>query len=290
MKIGKGYLLAATVMSGMIMAASPALANTAAAEASSSADAAPDAAAAPTGSAGADIIVTAQRRAGSLSRTPVAVSVLTPEALIKKAVTTESDLQIASPGLLVRQGQNSNQLNYAIRGQSLDAFSGTRPGVLPYVDEVQVGGNAGASAFYDLQSVQVLKGPQGTLFGRNATGGAVLFTTQKPTDTLSGYIAGRLGDYNLRYVEGAINVPIISDKVLLRVAGVYEKRDGFQQDLFQGARDGNVDRQGIRASLTIKPVEGVKNDLVVDTTMPAGIARWAWLGRSCRTAWCRWRS
>jgi iron complex outermembrane receptor protein len=212
----------------------------------------------------ADIIVTAQRRSESLSRTPVSVSVLSSEILIKRAVTTEADLQSVSPGLTVRASTNSNQLNYAIRGQSLDAFSGTRPGVLPYFDEVQVGGGGGASAFYDLQSIQVLKGPQGTLFGRNATGGAVLFTTAKPSNEVEGYALGRVGNYDLRQVEGAINLPIVDDKIMMRVAGFYEKRDGFQRDIYNGGRAGNVNRHGFRGSLTIKPAEGIKNELVVD--------------------------
>ena len=211
-----------------------------------------------------DIIVTAQRRSESLQRTPVAVAVLSGDTLTKRAITTESDLQVSSPGLTVRASQNSNQLNYALRGQSLDAFSNTRPGVLPYVNEVQVGGAGGASAFYDLQSVQVLKGPQGTLFGRNATGGAVLFTTNKPAEDFGGYVLGRVGNYDARHIEGAINAPLAGETVLMRVAGIYEKRDGYQQNLFTGRRAGNVDKWGLRGSLTIKPSEGIKNELVVD--------------------------
>src|SRR3546814_20754438 len=76
-----------------------------------------------------DIIVTAQRRSESLQRTPVAVTVLGSDTLVKRAITSETDLQSISPGLSVRSSQNSNQLNYALRGQSLDPFSNTRPGV-----------------------------------------------------------------------------------------------------------------------------------------------------------------
>lgn len=214
---------------------------------------------------GGDIVVTAQRRAGTLERTPVAISVLSGDTLAKQAIVTESDLQAATPGLTIRAGQNSNQLNYALRGQSLDAFSDTRPGVLPYFDEIQLDGvGGGSSAFYDLQSVQVLKGPQGTLFGRNSTGGAVLFTSVHPTDTLGGYISGRLGNYKSRQIEGALNVPLMGDKVMARVAGFYEKRDGFQQNLFQNNRAGNVDRYGLRGSLTINFTNQIKNELVVD--------------------------
>lgn len=215
-------------------------------------------------SAPEEIIVTAQRRSERLERTPVAISVLTSKALEKQAVISESDLQIATPGLTVRAGLNSNQLNFALRGQSLDAFSNTRPGVAPYFDEVQIGGDGGATVFYDLQSIQVLKGPQGTLFGRNATGGAVLFTSQKPLNDTSGYVSGRLGNYAARQIEGAINVPVVADRALLRVAGFYETRDGFQRDLFKNKRVGNIDRFGLRGSLTLNVSDSIKNDLVVD--------------------------
>ncbi|WP_309611596.1 TonB-dependent receptor plug domain-containing protein [Sphingomonas sp.] len=212
-----------------------------------------------------EIIVTAQRRSETLERTPVAVSVLSGALLQRQAIATEADLQVATPGLTIRAGQNSNQLNYALRGQSLDAFSDTRPGVLPYFNEIQLDGvGGGSSAFYDLQSVQVLKGPQGTLFGRNSTGGAVLFTSTKPTRKFGGYISGRLGNYKLRQVEGALNLPVVSDTVLFRVAGFYEKRDGYQLNLFNNKRVGDVDRYGLRGSLHIGLSNSISNDLVVD--------------------------
>jgi len=211
-----------------------------------------------------EIIVTAQRREAALQRTPVAVSVLSGETLSERAITSETDLQVTTPGLTVRASQNSNQLNYAIRGQNLDAFSNTRPGVLPYFNEVQVGGAGGASAFYDLQSIQVLKGPQGTLFGRNATGGAVLFTSARPQEELGGYVDARVGNYDLFQVEGAINVPLANGTVLTRLAGFYQKRDGFQQNIFKNERAGNVDRFGLRGSITLNLSDTVKNETVVD--------------------------
>lgn len=212
-----------------------------------------------------EIIVTAQRRAEALERTPVAISVLGGEALAQRAIVSEADLQVASPGLTIRAGYNSNQLNYAMRGQSLDAFSDTRPGVLPYFNEIQLDGvGGGSSAFYDLQSVQVLKGPQGTLFGRNSTGGAVLFTSVKPSEDLGGYLSGRVGNYKSYQLEGAINVPLAGENVMARVAGFYEKRDGYQRNLFNNTRAGNVDRFGLRGSLTFKLSDTIKNELVVD--------------------------
>ena len=90
------------------------------------------------------IIVTAQRRAQTLERTPVAVAVLSAETLANQVIVSEADLQFAAPGLTVKAGQGSNQLNYSIRGQTVDAFTSSRPSVLPYFNEVQVGG-VGAS-------------------------------------------------------------------------------------------------------------------------------------------------
>jgi iron complex outermembrane recepter protein len=210
-----------------------------------------------------DIIVTAQRRDELLSRTPVAVSVVSADTLARANITTESDLPVAAPGLQVRLGQNSNQLNYAIRGQSLDAYSNTRPGVQPYINEVQIGGVGASSGFFDLQSVQVLKGPQGTLFGRNSTGGAVLFTTQQPTNEFGGYVSGTVGNYDLRKLEGAINAPLVGETLLARVSGFYQKRDGFQYNINSGSRTGGYERYGVRGSLTAV-LGSVTNRFVID--------------------------
>ena len=216
-----------------------------------------------------EIIVTAQRRAETLERTPVAVTAISSQSLARQAIVSNSDLQTAAPGLTVKAGQSSNQLNYSLRGQTVDSFSSSRPSVLPYFNEVQVGGGA-SSAFYDLQSVQILKGPQGTLFGRNSTGGAVLFTSAKPTNKFGGYASVRGGNYNLFQAEGAINVPIVDNQLLLRVAGFFQRRDGFQYNLFDGGRLGDVRRENIRASLTIKPSDRLTNDLVVDYAHSGG--------------------
>ena len=211
-----------------------------------------------------EIIVTAQRKATELSKTPVAVSALSADKLTQQRVLSEADLPNVAPGLGVRATVSSNQLNYVIRGQTVDAFSNNRPGVLPYFDEVQIGGAGAASAFYDLASVQVLKGPQGTLFGRNSTGGAVLFTSQAPTNELGGYASVSYGNYNDVKVEGAINAPLVSDKVLLRLAGFYKSRDGYQFNEFTDSRIGGLDRYGFRGSLVADITDTLQNKLVVD--------------------------
>ncbi len=255
-KVVRKFLIRATALCALAFGlALPALAEAAPADAPATGDV----------SDGAlqEIVVTAQRREQSLEKTPIAVAVVGADALAQQQIGTEQDLVIAVPGLSVRAGLSSNQLNYAIRGQSLDLFSFTRPGVLPYFNEVQVGSNATSSGFYDLQSIQVLKGPQGTLFGRSATGGAVLLTSQKPTDDFGGYVDATIGDYDSKKYEAAINVPLIADTLLGRVAGFYESRNGFQYDTYTGQDVGGFDRYGVRGSLSLHIAE-FKNDLVVD--------------------------
>ena len=153
-----------------------------------------------------EVVVTARRRSENLSRVPTAITVISAEELKQRSIRTDSDLQFAVPGLTIRQTQGNNSLTYSIRGQSADTFSGSPSAVIAYLDEVPLS-ISGASTFYDLESVQVLKGPQGTLFGRNTTGGAVLYTTAKPTNETEGMLRVRGGNYELREVEGMLNIP-----------------------------------------------------------------------------------
>jgi iron complex outermembrane receptor protein len=178
------------------------------------------------------IVVTARRRNEDLEKVPISESVVTRSALLEQNVRSQADLQNVIPGLIVAGTASTSQFSYAIRGQTVDAFSGSQPGVLSYMNEFQAT-PVTQGAFYDLNSVQVLKGPQGTLFGRNTTGGAVLFTTAQPTDTLGGYITVRDGNYNDREVEAALNLPL-SDTVQLRFAGVARKHDGYVKNLLNG--------------------------------------------------------
>ena len=117
------------------------------------------------------------------------------------------------------------------------------PAVLPYVNEAPAGG-VGQSAFCDLQSIQVLNGPQGTVFERNAAGGAVLFTTAKPTEDRTGYGIARFGNVGAVDLEGAGSGAIIPDKLLLRVAGTYNSQNGYQHNLYYDNELGGFQREG----------------------------------------------
>jgi iron complex outermembrane recepter protein len=201
-----------------------------------------------------EIIVTARRRDESLSRVPISITAFAPSQLEERTITSQEDLQSAVPGLTVRSTNNSNDLNYSIRGQTVDAFSTSSPGVLPYINDVQVN-TGGTSLIYDLGSLQVLKGPQGTLFGRNTTGGAVLFNSATPGNQFGGYFTERLGDYNLRETVAAVDLPLVDDKALLRVAGDTKRRDGYVTNLYDDTKLGQVVQDSVRTTLLLRPIE-----------------------------------
>jgi iron complex outermembrane receptor protein len=197
------------------------------------------------------IVVTARRTSERIQDVPVAVVAIAAESLAEQRIESQVDLQFATPGLTVRQTGSSDQLNYAIRGQSIDAFSFASPAVVAYFNEVQVGGGA-ATSLFDLESIQVLKGPQGTLFGRNATGGAVLYGAKKPTLDFGGFVRVGYGNYNNEEMEAALNLPVFGG-VALRLSGKTQRRDGFQHNLLLDTHPNSIDSHVGRVGLLIAP-------------------------------------
>jgi iron complex outermembrane receptor protein len=210
-----------------------------------------------------DIVVTAQRREESLSRVPLSVSAFTADTLETRVVTKEQDLAALVPGLIVKNGQNQNQVSFTLRGQTLDPFSGASPAVLTYLNEVPFTGGNSATAFYDFSSVQVLKGPQGTLFGRNATGGAVLYASTLPGEDFGGNFTVRGGERNMRQVTGAIDIPLIPGKLLVRVAGNYQAQDGYVHNLLTGGTLGDIDNKSGRVTIVARPTSNFENVTVL---------------------------
>jgi iron complex outermembrane receptor protein len=205
----------------------------------------------------AEVVVTARRRAENLQKVPVAVTSFTSEKIEAKGISDRTGLADFTPSMITITGGYPSEFAYfALRGQG-PAF-GSVPGVVPYFAEVAnpVGVDGRVGTYYDLANVQVLAGPQGTLFGKNATGGNILFEPQRPTNTFGGYIVGEYGNYNDRRGEGAINIPIVRDKVLFRLAGEIGARDGYTKDVgpfFAGKDYDNLNYGSIRGSLTLRP-------------------------------------
>jgi iron complex outermembrane receptor protein len=222
-----------------------------------------------------EIVVTARRREEKLQSVPISITAFTAADLTEKNINSAQDLTVFVPSLIMNNNAGFGS-GYSLRGQT--ASLGAGAGVVAYFAEVplingQTGigtfqGGTGPGQFYDLENVQVLNGPQGTLFGRNTTGGAVLFTPQKPTNNFEGYGQVTVGSYNWREFEGAVNVPIVSDKVLLRIAGNVSMRDGYTKDVgafFPGKDYNNRDYWGFRASLVLRPTDDFENVVIVNS-------------------------
>lgn len=211
-----------------------------------------------------EVVVTARRREENLQDVPAAVTALSGQALAQQQIRTPTDVQVVTPSLSIG-GANSvfsrNMGNYSIRGVGQGLFGGAS--VTSYFAEAPFGPTGPALPFFDIESVQVLKGPQGTLFGRATAGGAVLIQPRLATpDALYGMAQGRLGNRGRTDLDLMLNVPIIEDKLAVRVAFNRTHIDGYVKNLSTGQEmDGN-DSRSVRASLVARPVDWFSNNLV----------------------------
>lgn len=174
-----------------------------------------------------EVIVTANKRSESILKAPTAISVISGGDLKTAGVNTVTDLQNIVPGLSMSVGQDG--VNIGIRGvTSSDTSSKGEQDISFNVDGVYIGrGNARTSAFFDLERVEVLSGPQGTLYGRSSTGGAINLITNKPRlGETSGYAKLEYGNYDAQRVEAAVNLPL-GETLALRIAGASNQRDGY---------------------------------------------------------------
>ena len=185
------------------------------------------------GSPGVDIIVTARRVEERLQDVPISITVYNQQQLANRNVVSGNDLATYTPSLSANSRFGAETAAFAIRGFTQENF--TSPSVATYFADVigpranggTTGGNgAGVGQFFDLQNVQVLKGPQGTLFGRNTTGGAVLIVPQRPKDEWGGYLEGSYGNFDMYRVQGVLNLPL-ADTFRVRLGFERQNRDGF---------------------------------------------------------------
>ena len=218
----------------------------------------------------ADIVVTAERRSSTLQNVPIAVTVLSADALESNGVTTVDQLSLLTPGLKI--DSNAGRGYVFLRGIGTDAVSiGADPSVGIYVDGVyQPRGNAALAGLWDTNQVEVLKGPQGTLYGRNTTGGAILITTVQPVlGETSGYGSVGYGNFNSRNVNGAVNLPLGSQSAL-RLSGVYQQDDGYMRNLFTGNDLAGQTIHGERGNLLFQFTDQVSLTLSEDYAQMGG--------------------
>lgn len=210
-----------------------------------------------------EVIVTARKRAESLQETPVAVTALSADALRDAGVRNLADLNQIAPNIEVSTANGNAPLaNIYIRGVGQrNSGPNIDSGVGIYIDEVYVGRPDGALLdIYDIQSVQVLRGPQGTLFGKNTTGGALVFTTNRPTDELEVLAGMRLGNYDRHDANFVLNVPL-TDTLYTRFAGSTVNRDGYIKNVYDGDKYMDEDRQNFNWQTRWLPTQDLTLDL-----------------------------
>ncbi len=234
---------------------------------------APSAAEAPVNSI-SEVIVTARRKDERLQDVPISIAVVTPQSLDNANVVNASDLSRVVPGLVANERFGADNASFAIRGFTQELR--TTPSVGVYFADVVAprgatpvtsGDGAGPGSFFDLQNVQVLRGPQGTLFGRNTTGGAVLLVPQRPTYDLEGYVEGSAGNYDMKRIQGVLNVPI-GEIARARFGVDHQSRDGYFKNISPTGPDSfsDLDYTALRASLIVDLPFDIENYTVLSYT------------------------
>ncbi|MBB4631984.1 TonB-dependent receptor [Sphingosinicella soli] len=214
-----------------------------------------------------EILVTARRRTESLQSVPVSVTALSNESLRAQSIQRVTDLTTTTPNLTVSNPNGSaTSTIIAIRGQvQTDIISTLDPSVGTYVDGIYLARPYGANIdLVDVERVEVLKGPQGTLFGRNTTGGALNIITADPKmGEFSGLVRATYGNYEQTNGEVVLNVPL-SDKISFRGAGQYAHNKGFAKNLFDGKRLGSDNSFSVRGKLRAQPADAL--DMVLSVS------------------------
>ncbi len=213
----------------------------------------------------ADIVVTAQKREGRLQDIPIAVSAIGSDEIDRRAVLSVSDLPALVPGVSVAQHAGYNRL--FIRGIGLTSISnGQDPSVSFQVDGVVIGRpSAQLAAFFDIERIEVLRGPQGTLYGRNATGGSVNLITRRPTRDPSGYLDISYGNYDRLELSGAISGPLAKDSdVRARFAFQRVTRDGYGRNVTLNEEIDNQRSFAMRGTIEADLAENVDLAITAD--------------------------
>jgi iron complex outermembrane receptor protein len=222
-----------------------------------------------------EIIVTARRVEERLQDVPISMTVLNQAQVANRNIVNSSDLAAYVPSLSMNNTLGNASASFSIRGFVQDI--GTAPSVAVYFADVvaprggsnnfNVGDGAGPGQFFDLQNVQVLKGPQGTLFGRNTTGGAILLVPQKPTADRDGYVEVSYGNYDMIRLQAVFNTPL-GDSLRFRIGVDHQTRDGFVDNTtgIGPAKFNDVAYTSLRASLVADVTSNIENYTIFSGT------------------------
>jgi len=205
-----------------------------------------------------EVVVTAQRREERLQDVPLSVQAFTGETLVAANVTSVQDLPRLTPNFTVMRGTQTANLRLNIRGVGAASNSAIDPSIGTFIDGVYVP-RPGAlfGTMNDISSAEVLRGPQGTLFGRNSTVGAVLLRSTSPGDDFAGSAEMQFGNYNDQKFSGTVNLPV-GDKLAFRASGLTDTRDGYAYNRYDNKKFATVDTDAARI--------GMKWDITDDLT------------------------
>ena len=231
-----------------------------------SAQTAPGPVTAETSTSNADIVITATRRSDTLSNVPIAVSAVSAAALQNSGANDIRALNQLAPSLLVSSTSNESNGSARIRGiGTVGDNPGIESSVAVFVDGVyRARSGVGLNELGEVDRIEVLRGPQGTLFGRNASAGLINIVSAAPQFELGGNAEGSYGNYNYYRLAGGITGPIAGDKVAFRLDGVYVKRDGFLRDVISGIRDNDRNRYFVKGQILAKPTDDLTIRLIGD--------------------------
>jgi iron complex outermembrane receptor protein len=217
-----------------------------------------------------EIVVTARRREERVQTVPIAITAFSQADIEKKQIREIRGLAQSVPSLSMASSQSDSNGLYSgqLRLRGL-------PGTEIYFDDVPIGNadlqpgtgithGLSEGFLFDLDDIEIVKGPQGTLFGKNSVGGLISIKPKKPTDDYEGYLRVAFGNYADKEVEGAVNIPIIADKLLVRIAGQMQQRDGYTKNVANGKDLDNKNFYAWRASVTLRPTDDIENDFVYD--------------------------
>jgi outer membrane receptor protein involved in Fe transport len=210
-----------------------------------------------------EVVVTAQQREQKLLDVPAAIATVSGRELASTATRNLEQLADLLPGLNIRI-QTPHRPNLSIRGLTSDEVNPTaQPRVSVYFNNIPTSrASMALTELYDMERVEVVKGPQGTLYGRGALVGAINFFSQKPTNSIGGYASLSFGSFNLQELQAAVNIPLVKNVLSARVAGIYSFQDGYVKNLSGGKNLNGKNTMAGRFSLAFTPSNRLRADLM----------------------------
>ena len=213
-----------------------------------------------------EVLVTAERREASVQDVPIAVSAYNEDMIDKLQIDDTLDLINVVPNMFGGNNTGLGTANmYYLRAQGNDeSISTFDPPVGTYVDDVYITRqNVNNVALFDVERIEVLRGPQGTLYGRNTTGGAISVVMKKPSDTMQGYVEAGAGRFGKTLLRGSIDLPL-SDNVLTKFSAYYVDDDGYLENRTDGKDYNEADLTGVRAALRWLISDSMTWDIAID--------------------------